>query len=118
MGFIGPTMAPIVGAYMAENLDWRWIFYTTSIMALVCHAASLIWFKETYAQKLLGDKAARLRKETGNPRLHTRYEKPGVSRATALRKSLMLPVIMLVAHPAVQVPMLYRGFVYGIMMLV
>ncbi|ORY55891.1 MFS multidrug transporter-like protein [Pseudomassariella vexata] len=116
--FIGPTVAPIVGAYISENTTWRWIFWSTSMFDVFVQLAALFFLKETYAPAILGNKAAKLRKETGNPYIRTEYDNTGKTFGAIIRKRLVLPFFMLVAHPAVQLPSIYRAFMYGMMYLV
>ncbi|KAG8161980.1 hypothetical protein KVR01_007745 [Diaporthe batatas] len=118
--FISPTVAPIMGAYVVANdkIYWGWIFWITSIFDLLVQVAAFFFLRETYAPKILGDKAKRLRKVTGNAELRTEYDNPDRSYASIVRRRLVLPFIMLFAHPAIQFPSLYRAFLYGIMYLV
>ncbi|KAI3393599.1 hypothetical protein diail_3903 [Diaporthe ilicicola] len=116
--FISPTVAPIMGAYVVDKIYWGWIFWITSIFDLLVQTAAYFFLRETYAPKILGDKAKRLRKAKGNPDLRTEYDNPDRSYASIVRRRLVLPFIMLFAHPAIQFPSLYRAFLYGIMYLV
>lgn len=116
--FISPTVAPIMGAYVVDKIYWGWIFWITSIFDLLVQAAAFFFLRETYAPKILGDKAKKLRKVTGNQELRTEYDNPDRSYASIVRRRLVLPFIMLFAHPAIQFPSLYRAFLYGIMYLV
>lgn len=116
--FISPAVAPICGAYISENADWRWIFYSTSIFDVVLQITAFFFLKETYAPRLLGNKAKRLRKQTGDASIRTEYDNPDKSMGGIIRRRLILPFIMLFCHPAVQAPSLYRAFLYGVMYLV
>ncbi|KXJ85469.1 MFS multidrug transporter [Microdochium bolleyi] len=116
--FIGPCVAPIVGAYVSRSTSWRWIFWVTSIFDVFVQLAALVFLKETYAPAILAKKAKALRKKTGNPDIRTEYDTPEKSFGAILRRRLILPFIMLFTHPAVQAPSLYRAFLYGVMYLV
>ncbi|KAK7755377.1 hypothetical protein SLS62_002604 [Diatrype stigma] len=115
--FIGPTVAPIVGAYIAQGASWRWIFWTASILDVAVQVAALLFLKETYAPTILARKASRLRKQTGNPSLRSPYDSDD-GLGAVMRKRLVLPFVMLLAHPVVQLASIYRAFMYGIMYLV
>lgn len=39
-------LAPLVGAYIVKNLDWRWIFYLLSLIAALALAGILLIIKE------------------------------------------------------------------------
>ncbi|KAH9894703.1 MFS multidrug transporter-like protein [Xylariomycetidae sp. FL2044] len=116
--YIAPTIAPIVGAYMSAYFEWRWIFFVVSIFDILVQLAALFWLQETYAPRVLDKKAARLRKKTGNPSIRTEYDNPDKTFGAIVRRQMLLPLIMLFAHPAVQIPSIYRAVQYGIMYLV
>lgn len=117
--FVAPTVAPIVGAYLSESgLRWGWVFWVTSIFDVLVQAGACLFLRESYAPRILGDRAARLREETGNPALRTEFDCPDRSWGGIARRRLALPFIMMFRHPAVQAPSIYRAFLYGIMYLV
>jgi hypothetical protein len=98
----------------------------------------LIYLRETYAPKILNDKAKRLRKETGNESLHTEWEHPDRTLSKVLRASLVRPFRLLGTQPIIQALALYmyvhntepprnpreratdfrRAYLYGLMYLV
>lgn len=39
---IGPIAGPVLGGYLTENLDWRWVFFVNVPIGLLCLAA--LWF--------------------------------------------------------------------------
>ncbi|KID69187.1 MFS multidrug transporter, partial [Metarhizium hybridum] len=112
--FLGPVLAPILGAYVSIYTTWRWIFWSTSAFDLVVQVAALFFLRETYGPRILLQKARRLTRETG--RRHVTEENRPLSQV--LRRRILVPFIMLFAHPAVQVPSLYRAYLYGVMYLV
>lgn len=115
--FIGKALAPIMGAFAAQGSDWRWTFFGTSLFSLLALASTLL-LRETYPRVILERKAEKLRKETGNPNLHTEYHIPGMSEKTWMLKKAALPLIMLTTWPCVFLPFGYRGFLSGILALV
>lgn len=54
---LGPAVRPRAGGFIAANISWRWIFYTTSIAYGFLQLASFPLLGETYAPKLLRVKA-------------------------------------------------------------
>lgn len=78
----------------------------------------MFFLRETYAPKLLYQKAEKLRKETGNTALHTEYEHPEKSLANTLKHSLVRPFRLLGTQLIVQVLALYMAYLYGLMYLV
>ncbi|MEI9927111.1 MAG: DHA2 family efflux MFS transporter permease subunit [Sphingomonas sp.] len=39
---VGPIMGPIIGGYLTDNFDWRWVFYVNLPVGVVCFA--ILWF--------------------------------------------------------------------------
>ncbi|KAK2054282.1 MFS general substrate transporter [Colletotrichum caudatum] len=113
--FFGSAIAPIFGAFVTQESDWRWIFWGTSIISVVAVALAFLFLDETYHPLLLERKAARLRKETGNQRLHTPFHDPNQSNSDRILKRAAVPWFMLVSHPIVQLPFGYRAYLFGIM---
>ena len=103
---------------MAQYTTWRWIFWSVSIADAGVQLLAFLFLQETYAPKILAVKAKKLRQETGNNSLHTKWESPEHSFGQILRKNLVRPFIMLGTQPAIQALALYRGYQYGIMYLV
>lgn len=112
--FMGPVVAPIVGAYISLHTSWRWIFWSTSAFDLLIQVAAFLFLRETYARRILSQKAKRLTKQTGKE--HVTEESRTLFQI--LRRRMLVPFIMLFAHPAVQAPSLYRAYLYGVMYLV
>ncbi|KAK8063493.1 hypothetical protein PG996_008145 [Apiospora saccharicola] len=121
--FLGPTVAPIVGAYISQSVSWRWIFWSTSLFDVAVQVTAFFFLRETYAPRILARRAARLRKEneknsgSNEKIIRTQYDDAKRSSGSIIRRRLVLPFIMLVAHPAVQAPSVYRAFLYGVMYL-
>ncbi|KAA6408368.1 MAG: MFS multidrug transporter [Lasallia pustulata] len=115
---LGPAVGPIAGGFITENTTWRWAFWATSIADGMIQISGLFFLRETYAPKLLHQKAEKLRKETGNTALHTEYEHPERSLANVLKHSLVRPFRLLGTQIIVQVLAVYMAYLYGLMYLV
>jgi hypothetical protein len=74
---------------------------------------SQIFLQETYAPKILHDKANRLRKETGNAKLHTQFERPDRTFAKVVAHGIARPMTFLLTEPIVQVLASYMAVLYG-----
>ncbi|KAH8599979.1 polyamine transporter 1 [Bisporella sp. PMI_857] len=116
--FLGPSLGPIAGGIVTQHFTWRWVFWGTSILDLVVQILATLFLNETYPPKILAIKAKRLRKETGNAALHTKWQNPDHTFGHILRKALVRPFIMLFTQPTIQALALYRGYIYGLMYLV
>lgn len=67
--FVGPSVGPIVSGFIqVSGTSWRWVFWILTIFAGVCLALIIIFVPETYAPKILAQKAKRLRKDTQEER--------------------------------------------------
>ncbi|KAI1318225.1 general substrate transporter [Xylariaceae sp. FL0255] len=109
---LGPSIGPIIGGYLIKRAGWRWVFWLIAIVAGVACVLCAVFFKETYAPRLLERKAARLRKETGNPRLCSPYEKTQMTKWARFRAGFVRPAKML-ARPAVFLITPYVAIAYG-----
>lgn len=112
----GPCLGPIVSAAFVANpsLGWRWTEYFTGILQAAILLIDLIFIDECYPPKLLVYKARRLRHETGNWALHTKFEEWDVSIAELGKKFLLRPIQLLMT-PICFLVALYASFCYGIL---
>lgn len=39
---VGPIMGPLIGGYLTDNFDWRWVFYVNLPVGVVCIA--ILWW--------------------------------------------------------------------------
>jgi multidrug resistance protein len=118
MPLLGPAIGPIAGGFIAEYSDWRWVFYSTCIAAIVIQIMGFFFLQETYAAEILRVKKVRLIKATGDPTLHTEFETPNRKLSKHLGAAFERPFRLLFTQPIVQILALYIGYVYGVMYLV
>ncbi|KAF8321174.1 MFS general substrate transporter [Clavulina sp. PMI_390] len=114
---VGPALGPIAGGFIAENTSWRWVFYSSSIADGVVQLFGFFLLKETYAPKILADKAKRLRKETGNDKLRTQWERPDRTMLSVVAHGLVRALKLFVTEPIIQVVACYMAVIYGLMYL-
>ncbi|KAF5848108.1 hypothetical protein GGP41_005517 [Bipolaris sorokiniana] len=112
----GPCLGPIVSAaFVADpSLGWRWTEYFTGILQAATLVIDVVFIDECYPPKLLVYKARRLRHETGNWALHTKFEEWDVSIKELSKKFLLRP-IQLLTTPICFLVALYASFCYGIL---
>ncbi|OCL09910.1 MFS general substrate transporter [Glonium stellatum] len=98
--FIAPVLGPTVGGFISQAKGWRWTFWLIVIIASPLQLLFLLFYRETYRVRILQRKAARLRKETGNHSLRSRYEL-NKTPAIMLRDSVFRPLQLLFTSPVV-----------------
>jgi len=93
----GPVVGPLVGGFVFQYLGWRWTNWVVMIGSGVSYV--MVWITpETYAPAILRAKAARIRKETGDKRYHSRYD-DRMGFWPMLRTNLVRPLSMSVFEP-------------------
>ncbi|KAI9370309.1 major facilitator superfamily domain-containing protein [Aspergillus egyptiacus] len=113
---LGPVLGPVIGGYLAEGAGWQWVFWLVAILSGALTLACLISIQETYAPVLLIRKAARLRKEAGNPRLRSKFD-DARSPLRTFATAIIRPTKMLLFAPIVTIMAVYIALVYGYMYL-
>ena len=105
---------------MAFRTTWRWMFWSTSIFQAVMILVSFSAFQETYAPTILSRRVARLRKDSGDVRYYTEYERAmaGKSVISILSQALGRPLRLLAFHPIIQITSVISAFYYGILYIV
>lgn len=104
--FLGPVIAPTAGGFISQYASWRWNFWTVLIISGTVYIAMVVFLPETYAPKLLLDKARRQGQTTDH-----------MPVAQQLRTNLTRPWLMLFTEPILFLLSLYMAFVYGILYL-
>ncbi|ETN43755.1 uncharacterized protein HMPREF1541_02914 [Cyphellophora europaea CBS 101466] len=116
--FIGPAVGPIAGGYITLHTTWRWIFWATSIVDTLIQVFAFLFLNETYHPAILGEVCKHKQKETGNMRLHTKWQTPDKTFRQLLRRAMLRPFLMLATQPALQAMAIYRAYGYGLMYLI
>lgn len=97
---IAPVLGPAVGGYISEYLGWRWTFWIITIATGAFELCFLITYCESYKVVILERKARRLRFETGNGLLRSRYDN-GLSGFTLLGELVLRPFTLLFVSPVI-----------------
>jgi multidrug resistance protein len=115
--FLGPAVGPIAGGYITLHTTWRWIFWSTSIADTFIQILAFLFLRETYHPAILAKICERMTSQTGNTKLHTRWQQPDRTFGQIFRKAMCRPFLMLTTQPALQAMAVYRAYGYGIMYL-
>lgn len=112
--FMGPTLGPIVGGFLAESEGWRWVEGLMAIFCGVLWILGSVCVPETYAPVILRKRAIALQKKT-NKIYKSRIEisRGKVELIQLLKTALSRPWILLLMEPIVAMLTVYMAIVYG-----
>ncbi|KAL1877317.1 hypothetical protein VTK73DRAFT_8770 [Phialemonium thermophilum] len=117
LSFIGPFLAPMVGAFIGESsaVSWRWSEWTSLILAGLITGAIFFFVPETYAPVLLKWKAEHLRSITGDKRFVAEIELRQASLTTRLLHSCSRPFKLFFGELTVALFTLYLVVLYVVL---
>ena len=105
--YAGPVIGPIVAGWInvgTHNLALLfWVNLAFAGLMLILMAA----VPETYAPIILKRRAARLRKETGDPNIMTEQETHKLTLREIVKTSLIRPITMILAEPVLDLMCMY-----------
>ncbi|KAI0541533.1 MFS transporter [Xylaria digitata] len=111
---IGGSLGPAIGGAIAETFGWRWVLWLSVCLALACELVFFTFFRETYKVAVLRQRAARLRKETGNPKLRTAFDMDDrKSSAHKIWECAVRPAIVLSGSSVLQVLSLHGALSFS-----
>jgi MFS family permease len=114
---IGPAAGPVAGGFIAQNISWRWVFWIVTIADAVVQVFGIFFLQETWAPKLIEQKAKKMRQATGNEKLYAEFS----SNLTLIKKletSLARPFRLLFTQPIIIALAVYMAYLYGLVYLV
>ncbi|GME39341.1 MFS multidrug transporter [Neofusicoccum parvum] len=116
--FGSPIIAPVIGNFVAASyLGWRWNHWLMAIFGLAVTVLCATALPETHAPTLLRREAARVRKETGNPKAHSQFDGQAAGVKAIVQIYLMRSFRMLITEPILLLITIYQAFVYGMVYL-
>ncbi|KIX05124.1 uncharacterized protein Z518_05996 [Rhinocladiella mackenziei CBS 650.93] len=119
---VGGAVGPAIAGGIAQSLGWRQVLWMAVILACTCEVIFLICFRETYKVTILSRRAARLRKETGNPALRTVFDTeesddgPNVDDEKSSNKfwrSIMRPAVVFLGSDVLQAMSLFSSLLFS-----
>lgn len=116
MGFIvGPSLGPIIGAFIAESIGWRWDAWIVLIPSSIVTLSMALFCPETNHKVLIRRKVALMKKTLGRDDLRSCYDATGVmsARSQVLINGLLRPMKMMVLSPIIVALSIHISFLYG-----
>ncbi|KAJ5993946.1 hypothetical protein N7451_009670 [Penicillium sp. IBT 35674x] len=112
--FLGPTIGPIIGGFLASAAGWRWVEGFLAAFSGVLWLCVIFLLPETYAPVLLRRRAAKLSEMTGQVyRSKLDIERGPVPMGKTLKTALSRPWILLFREPIVLLLSIYMSIIYG-----
>lgn len=110
----GSVVAPIIGGFITQYANWRWVFYSQIIFGVVVQAIHAYWVPETRASVLLDHEAQRRRKSGENTNVYGPNEIRGNFwqrlEFKHVMKLMWRPYLFLLTEPVVGFLSLLSGF--------
>ncbi|EXJ69961.1 uncharacterized protein A1O5_07034 [Cladophialophora psammophila CBS 110553] len=112
--FLGPTIGPVVGGFIAESVGWRWVEGVMAIFTGCLWIFGALVIPETYAPVILSRRAKALTKRTGKVYLSAIERRQGkVTPQAAFSQALSRPWALLFLEPIVLLISVYMAILYG-----
>jgi len=112
-----PAVAPIISAFAVEVKGWRWAFWIMLFLTGGSLAILTFFLPETSSQTILLRRAQRLRKLTGNDKIHSQseLEAKNMTGGQIAKMTLVRPFSMTFTEPIVLAINLYIGLIYAVL---
>ncbi|KAK2616690.1 hypothetical protein QQS21_000302 [Conoideocrella luteorostrata] len=119
---LGPGLGPICGAFIAEGISWRWVFFITSIACAVVTVVAMAFLRETYEPRIRQLDQRRKAKADESSSVSAPATLPNQQNAShyfvsLTCENLQRPVRMLATQLIVQILAAYMALLYGTMFL-
>jgi MFS family permease len=117
--FLGPTLGPICGNFLAAAGGWRWVDVLATLFFAVMFVLGVVLVPETYGPYILRRRAAMLSKETGKVYVSKLdVGLPPKTLGSTLGTALVRPMVMAVWEPISTAMAVYAALIYGILYLI
>jgi MFS family permease len=110
---LGPVLGPVAGGWIAEYSIWRWVFWSSSIAAIVVQTYGFFGLRESHGVTLLRQRKARLIKETGNHDLYLDGDADPPLH-TKMLSNIKRPIHMFFTQPIVVLIATYMAYIFGL----
>ncbi|EFQ33893.1 major facilitator superfamily transporter [Colletotrichum graminicola] len=113
--FIGPAIGPLVGGFLSDATNWRWLYWIQLILSFVVWVLISFTVRETYAPTILARRAKKMRKETGDPSHVTEQDIDMRPLSERLGIFLIRPFQLLFRELIVFLISIYMSVLYGLL---
>jgi MFS family permease len=113
--FTGPAIGPLIGGWLVMGTNWRWLYWIQLILAFLVWTLISFTVPETYTPTILKRRAAKMRKETGDPCHVTEQELDKRPMSQRMRIFLVRPFQLLFQELIVFLISLYMSVLYGLL---
>jgi MFS family permease len=110
---LGPVLGPVAGGWIAQYSTWRWVFWSSSIAAMVVQVYGFFGLRESHGATLLRQKKARLISETGNHDLYLGGD-ADLPLHTKNYGAIKRPICMFFTQPIVLLIATYLAYIFGL----
>ncbi|KAJ5216645.1 Major facilitator superfamily domain general substrate transporter [Penicillium cinerascens] len=117
--FLGPTLGPICGNFLAASSGWRWVDVLCTLFFTLMFFLGLFFVPETYGPYILRRRAAKMSKETGKEYISKLdVGLPHKTLGSTLSTAIVRPMVMAVIEPISIGMAVYAAIIYGILYLI
>lgn len=101
MPFLGPTVGPIVGGFLSQASNWRWVAAVVTVFGSVLTAMQIVLLPETYAPSILRRRARAISETTGKLAVAEQDLAKPLNTAALFKYQLRVPLKLLFTEPIV-----------------
>lgn len=113
--FIGPGVGPLVGGFLGDAAGWRWLYWIQLILSFCAWILITFTVPETYAPRLLANRAKKLRKEMNDDRYVTEQDLDTRPFGQRMMLFFLRPFQLLFRELIVFFLSLYMSVLYGLL---
>lgn len=114
---IADFISPLAGAYIAQDLGWRWSIWLAAIVLGFFSLLLLVVLRETYAVVILRRKAERLQRESADGKKYRSKHQARVDAST-ISETVLKPMHILSKSPILVLTTSYMATKYGLVSLI
>ncbi|KAL6949052.1 spermine transporter [Hanseniaspora vineae] len=113
--YCGPVFGPLVNGFIAVSTDRMDLIFWVNMAIAGAMWLIVALIPETYQPVILKKKAAKLRKETGNPKIMTEQEAQGLTFKEMMVACVVRPLYFAVTEPVLDMMCFYVCLIYSLL---